>query len=64
MSAAREMVKAAAPGAAVRPLARLAPARAEGLGRRLAARLGNEWLPRAAWTLSRTGRPGLVGMAL
>ncbi len=64
MSAAREMVKAAAPGAAARPLARLAPARPEGLGRRLAARLGNEWLPRAAWTLSRTGRPGLVGMAL
>jgi hypothetical protein len=47
----------------------LAPAtrgRGEALAppRRLALRLGGGWLPRAAWTISRTGRPGLLGIAL
>jgi hypothetical protein len=42
----------------------LGRADAPALARRLAVRLSNEWLPRAAWTLSRTGRPGLVGIAL
>jgi len=32
--------------------------------RRFSARLSNEWLPRVVWTVSRTGRPGLVGLAL
>jgi hypothetical protein len=36
----------------------LAPPRPLGL------RLGGGWLPRAAWTMGRTGRPGLVGIAL
>jgi Tfp pilus assembly protein PilO len=30
----------------------------------LAHRVANEWLPRVAWTISRTGRLGLVGIAL
>jgi hypothetical protein len=40
--------------------------RAEALAppRRLRLRLGGPWLPRAAWTIGRTGRPGLVGIAL
>ncbi len=65
MSAAPEVAKAVtAPGAAARPPA--TPGRADGPAapRRLAALLGNGWLPRAAWTISRTGRPGLVGIAL
>ena len=51
-------------GAAARPPA--TPERAQGpaLIRRLALRLGDQWLPRAVWTISRTGRPGLVGIAL
>jgi hypothetical protein len=42
------------------------PSRADApaLLRRLAARLSNEWLPRAVWTISRTGRPGLIGIGL
>lgn len=32
--------------------------------RRLVARASNEWLPRAVWTLGRTGRTGLVGVVL
>ena len=68
MSAAPEVARTVAmtaPGAATRPPATLA--RADALpapARRLAGRLGNEWLPRAAWTISRTGRLGLVGIAL
>ena len=62
MSASPETAKVApAPGGA-RPLA--APGRAEALSDRLGARLANEWLPRAAWTIRRTGRPGLAGIAL
>ncbi len=67
MSAAREIARAVtAPGAAASPPATpgLAGASAPALARRLAARLGDEWLPRAAWTLGRTGRPGLLGIAL
>jgi Tfp pilus assembly protein PilO len=53
-----------APGDAARPPATLSRANAPALARRLGARLSNEWLPRAAWTINRTGRPGLVGIAL
>ena len=53
-----------APGAAARPPATLGRADASALARRLAVRLSSEWLPRAAWTISRAGRPGLVGIAL
>lgn len=52
-----------APGAASSGAA-LRRAEAPALARRLSSRLGNQWLPRAAWTISRTGRPGLVGIAL
>jgi hypothetical protein len=59
------MAKAqAAPGAAGRLPATLARADAAALARRLATRLGNQWMPRAAWTISRTGRSGLVGLGL
>ncbi len=65
MSAAPEIVRAVtAPAAAERPAK---PRRAHGLpppARKLAERLGNEWLPRAVWTISRTGRTGLIGIAL
>ncbi len=54
----------AAPGAAARPPATLGRADAPALARRLAVRLRNNWLPRATWTISRTGRPGLVGISL
>jgi Tfp pilus assembly protein PilO len=54
----------AGPGAAAHPPATPGRGDAPALARRLAARLGNEWLPRAAWTIGRTGRPGLVGIAL
>jgi hypothetical protein len=42
------------------------PRRSDGLVplRRFSARLSNEWLPRVVWSVSRTGRPGLVGLAL
>jgi hypothetical protein len=64
MSAAPEIVRPVpAPGAAVRAAAPLGRADAPALTR-LAVRLGNEWLPRAVWTISRTGRPGLVGIGL
>jgi Tfp pilus assembly protein PilO len=54
-----------APGAGPRPPATLRrPDAPPALARRLAVRLSNEWLPRAAWTISRTGRAGLVGIAL
>jgi hypothetical protein len=32
--------------------------------RRLSARLTNQWLPGVVWSVSRTGRAGLVGLAL
>ncbi len=65
MSAARQVSRAAAaPGAAARLPATAGGAEAPALAGQLAARLGNEWLPRVAWTLSRTGRAGLVGIAL
>lgn len=65
MSAAPEVARAVpAPAAAGRPPApRVRPA-APALHRRLAARLTGAWLPRAAWALGRTGRPGLAGLAL
>jgi Tfp pilus assembly protein PilO len=65
VSAAPEIVTAVtAPGASARPPAALARAAAPARARRVAARLKDEWLPRAAWTISRTGRPGLSGIAL
>ena len=60
MSAAPRLVTAA-PDASARTAAQV---KAPALGRRLAGRLANEWLPRAAWTIGRTGRPGLAGLAL
>ena len=60
MSTAPQIARAVtAPGAAAPP-AMLGQAD----GPALAVRLRNEWLPRAAWTIRRTGRPGLVGIAL
>ncbi len=64
MSAAPEIAKAVTAGAAARPAATLGRADAPALARRVGARLGNAWLPRATWTISRTGRPGVVGIAL
>ena len=65
MSAVPEVHRAlTVPGATARPPATLARAAAPALARRLAVRLSNQWLPRAAWTIRRTGRPGLVGIAL
>jgi hypothetical protein len=56
------------PGGAAGATATLARAESPGLSRRvrrrLAVRVRNEWLPRVAWTIHRTGRPGLVGIAL
>jgi hypothetical protein len=46
------------------PPASLGPAGGRGLVRRTAARLRGEWLPGAAWAIRRTGRTGLVGIAL
>ncbi len=64
MSTAPQIARAVtATGAAARP-ATLGRADARALTRRLAVRLGNGWLPRAAWTIDRTGRPGLFGIAL
>jgi hypothetical protein len=54
----------AAPGAAAAPPANLARPGAPALARRLAVRLGNGWLPYAAWAISRTSRTGLVGISL
>src|SRR5882672_3431189 len=67
MSAAPELARTltvTTPGAPARPPA--IPGRADppALARRLSVRLSNEWLPRAAWTISRTGRLGLVGIGL
>jgi len=56
-------VPALAPAPSSPPAAQ-ARALASVLARRVAVRLRNEWLPRAAWTISRTGRPGLFGIAL
>jgi hypothetical protein len=67
VSAAREVataVSVTAPGAAERAPATPDRGDSPALTQRLAVRLSNEWLPRVAWTISRTGRPGLVGVAL
>ena len=65
MSAAPKLARVVtAPVDAERPPATPDRADAPARARRLAVRLSNEWLPRAAWTISRTGRPGLVGIAL
>lgn len=65
MSAALELARSATPtGGAAPP-----PGAPEGAGppplaRRLVARIRDEWLPLAAWSIGRTGRQGLVGIAL
>lgn len=65
MTRAPEIARAAAvPGGAPRPPAAPAGAPPPALARRLSTGLSNVWLPRAAWTVGRTGRPGLVGIAL
>ena len=51
-------------GAPTSPRATPGPAARPALLRRVAVRLGDEWLPHAAWTISRTGRPGLAGIGL
>ena len=40
--------------------------RSDGLAplKRFSVRATNEWLPRVVWSVARTGRPGLVGLAL
>lgn len=65
MSAAPQVTMVvAAPGAAAGGSATLSRSGAHASTRRLVSRLGNEWVQRAAWTIGRTGRPGLVGIAL
>lgn len=50
--------------AATRPAEDLTRADAPAPAGPLALRLSNDWLPRAAWTINRTGRLGLTGIAL
>jgi hypothetical protein len=65
VSARPEIARAAGvPGVAARRPAALNRPETPALARRLATRLGSQWLPRAGWTISRTGRPGLIGLAL
>jgi hypothetical protein len=64
VSGAAPIAKAAPAAAAARPPAALGRSQASGLARRAAARVGNLWLPRLAWNIGRTGRPGLLGIAL
>ena len=64
MSAAREIQTAVTPPDAAHRPTTPGSAEAPALARRLAIRLSNEWGPRAVSTISRTGRPGLVGIAL
>jgi len=51
-------------GVAAGPLAKPGPADSPVLARRLGLRLHGEWLPRVAWSVNRTGRLGLLGIAL
>jgi hypothetical protein len=65
VSAAPELVRAAAaPGAAARPPAGPDAARVPAPPGRRAAAAKSTWLLRLAWTVDRTGRVGLVGLAL
>jgi len=65
MSATPEMAKMVmARGAAAGPLAKPGRGDSPALARRLAIQLNREWFPRLAWWVSRTGRAGLVGIAL
>ena len=64
MSTAIDVRAVTVPAVAARPPAPLGRADSRALARRVAARLGHEWLPRVAWTVGRTGRSGLVGIAL
>ncbi len=71
MKAAPEAVKApASPGARRAPsapansAATLGPAAPPAITRLVAVRVGSELVPRALWSVSRTGRAGLAGIAL
>jgi Tfp pilus assembly protein PilO len=65
VSAANETAGATtAPVATIRAPPKLARVRASTLARRFAGRLRTAWLPQVAWIIGRTGRPGLVGIAL
>jgi hypothetical protein len=66
VNAATELARpATTPGAPPRPAASLGPAARPAMARRLAGRgVGHPWLPRTAWAVGRTGRPGLLGLAL
>jgi hypothetical protein len=68
VSAAPEIAKIATARAGAAPAPATPPtldrAAAAPLARRLAARVADGWLARAAWTVGRTGRPGIVGIAL
>jgi hypothetical protein len=65
MSTAMQTTNALAPRAAA-PLAPANPGRQgkPALARRLGAWLSDDCLPRVGWTISRTGRTGVVGIAL
>jgi hypothetical protein len=64
VSGVAKMAKALpVPGAAHEPAA-LSRGDAPALVRQLSARLTTDWLPHVAWSVSRTGRAGLVGIAL
>ena len=65
MSAAPEMARALPPPAApAPPPARAGRAGSPPIARRLAAQIRVVWLPRVAWSVHRTGRVGLLGIAL
>ena len=64
MSTTPQITKAIAPAAAQRAPATVEPQPLAAPARGLAARVRTVWLPRAGWTIGRTGRTGLVGVAL
>jgi hypothetical protein len=64
MSATPQVRSLTTPGRAAPGQAALARTDQPVVARRLVARLAHGWLPRLAWWVSRTGRPGLVGLAL
>ena len=65
MSAALEIARPSpSAGGAARPPAPPDRPEPRAFARRLGARIRDEWAPRVAWTVGRTGRPGLVGIGL